>query len=92
MGTPVPGSSAVVGPDGRVLSKADSPTEQLIIADLDLSLVTKTKTFADAAGHCMSDVAILRQDDVADKALDSRPDMLWLGYDDRTKRITNRSD
>ncbi len=56
MGSPAPGSSAVVGPDGRVLSKPDSPTEQLIIADLDLSLVTKTKTFADASGHCKPEV------------------------------------
>jgi nitrilase len=92
MGSPVPGSSAIVGPDGRVLSKPDSPTETLIIADLDLSLVTKTKTFADAAGHCMSNLVASKFCRSANNGADSRPDMLWLGYDDRTKRISNRSD
>ncbi|GIZ46291.1 hypothetical protein CKM354_000942100 [Cercospora kikuchii] len=51
MGTPIQGSSCIIGPDGRILSKTDNPNEQLIVADLDLSLVTKTKTFADASGH-----------------------------------------
>lgn len=51
MGHPNQGSSCVIGPDGRILSKIDSPNEKLIIADLDLSLVTKAKTFVDASGH-----------------------------------------
>lgn len=54
MGHPVKGSSAVIGPDGRILSAADTENEQLIIADLDMSQVVKAKTFADAAGHCES--------------------------------------
>lgn len=52
MGTPIQGSSAVIGPDGRILSEADTPNEKLIVADLDLSAVVKNKTFADASGHC----------------------------------------
>lgn len=44
--------AVTVGPDGRVLSAAKTANEELIIADLDLSLVTKAKTFADASGHC----------------------------------------
>lgn len=52
MGSSQPGSSAVIGPDGRILSEPNSADESLIIADLDLSLITKTRTFADAAGHC----------------------------------------
>ena len=52
MGTSIVGSSAVIGPDGRVLSAPKTANEQLVIADLDLSLVTKAKTFADASGHC----------------------------------------
>lgn len=52
MGQPIRGSSAVIGPDGRVLTAADTENEQLIIAELDMELVVKTKTFADAAGHC----------------------------------------
>lgn len=52
MGHEIVGSSAVIGPDGRILSAADTPNEKLIIADLDLSQVTKAKTFADATGHC----------------------------------------
>ena len=59
MGSPVTGSSAVVGPDGRVLSTPEASSEKLIVADLDLSLVTKVKTFADASGHCMSYVLVL---------------------------------
>lgn len=51
MGAPIPASSAVIGPDGRILS-ASNANEKLLVADLDLSLVTKTKTFADASGHC----------------------------------------
>ncbi|PNS20039.1 hypothetical protein CAC42_1486 [Sphaceloma murrayae] len=51
MGAPNQGSSAVIAPDGRIISEPDSPNEQLIIADLDLSVITKAKTFADATGH-----------------------------------------
>ena len=54
MGSPNQGSSAVIAPDGRILSAAKTENEQLILADLDLSLVTKAKTFADATGHCKS--------------------------------------
>lgn len=52
MGHPTQGSSAVMGPDGRILSAAETPNEQLIIADLDMEQVVKAKTFADASGHC----------------------------------------
>ncbi|RMZ84695.1 hypothetical protein DV737_g960, partial [Chaetothyriales sp. CBS 132003] len=52
MGTPNKGSSAIIGPDGRILAGGvDSPNEKLVIADLDLTQVTKCKTFADAIGH-----------------------------------------
>lgn len=52
MGSSIVGSSAIIGPDGRILSAPKTANEQLVVADLDLSLVTKTKTFADASGHC----------------------------------------
>nr|POE47838.1 arylacetonitrilase [Quercus suber] len=65
MGSPSSGSSAVIGPDGRILSQPEPSSEKLIYADLDLNLVTKTRTFADAA--------------------DSRPDLLWLGADPKSK-------
>ena len=52
MGAPIVGSSAVIAPDGRILSEPKTANEQLILADLDLTLVTKAKTFADASGHC----------------------------------------
>ncbi|KAK3661007.1 hypothetical protein LTR22_007632 [Elasticomyces elasticus] len=51
MGSPIAGSSAIIGPDGRLLKTAESGSEQLIVADLNMSDVTKTKTFADAGGH-----------------------------------------
>lgn len=52
MGASIVGSSAVIAPDGRVLSSPETANEQLIIADLDMNLVTKAKTFKDASGHC----------------------------------------
>jgi nitrilase len=51
MGSPNTGSSAVIAPDGRILT-SPGQNEQLVFADLDMSLVTKAKTFADASGHC----------------------------------------
>jgi hypothetical protein len=54
MGHPIGGSSAVIGPDGRILSATDTAAEQLIVADLNLRDVVKSKTFADAGGHCKS--------------------------------------
>ena len=52
MGHANQGSSAIIAPDGRVLvdgSRQDNET--LVIGDLDMSLVVKSKTFADATGH-----------------------------------------
>ncbi|KAF2760361.1 carbon-nitrogen hydrolase [Pseudovirgaria hyperparasitica] len=51
MGTAIAGSSALIGPDGRVLSAPNSEPETLLFAEIDLGLVTKTKTLADASGH-----------------------------------------
>jgi len=51
MGHPVQGSSAVIGPDGRVLTTTTTANEELIIFDLDMEQVVKAKTFADAGGH-----------------------------------------
>lgn len=75
MGSPNTGTSAVVGPDGRVLVggvKKDSDgsaKEELILADLDMGLITKNKTFADASGHY------------------SRPDLMWLGVERGRKEV-----
>lgn len=52
MGQPLGGCSAIIGPDGRVLGKAKTPGEELIIADINLTDTTKAKLFADASGHC----------------------------------------
>ena len=52
MGSPAVGKSAIIGPDGRVLATTKTGEEELLVADLDMSLITKTRTFADAAGHC----------------------------------------
>ena len=82
MGQSNPGHSAVIGPDGRLLTKPVEG-EQLIIADLDLGLVTKTKTFADASGHCKCEAMLVTTLTQAD----SRPDLLWLGADPKKKDI-----
>ena len=52
MGSTAVGKSAIVGPDGRILATTKTGEEELLVADLDMSLITKTRTFADAAGHC----------------------------------------
>ncbi|KAL1584808.1 hypothetical protein WHR41_06553 [Cladosporium halotolerans] len=51
MGATAVGKSAILGPDGRLLATTKTGGEELLVADLDLSLITKTKTFADASGH-----------------------------------------
>lgn len=86
MGHPIRGSSAVIGPDGRILTTAETENEKLIVADLDMSQVVKAKTFADASGHCKS---LLWQGCQynTDCGADSRPDMLWLGADPTTKAV-----
>lgn len=91
MGHQITGSSAVIGPDGRILSAANSPAEQLIIADLDMSQVVKAKTFADASGHCKISAVCSNAMNGANNSLDSRPDMLWLGADPTTKPVVRVS-
>ncbi|KAJ5728540.1 carbon-nitrogen hydrolase [Penicillium malachiteum] len=52
MSSPGGGSSAVFGPDGRLLSEpVESTTEAIIYADLDMDQIIGTKLFADATGH-----------------------------------------
>ena len=52
MGSSNHGSSAIIAPDGRVLVDGSSQkNETLVMGDLDMSLITKNKTFADASGH-----------------------------------------
>ena len=87
MGVPVEGSSAIIGPDGRILSASETPNEELILADLDLSQITKAKTFADASGHCTCNPLRYCSKTVLIPNADSRPDLLWLGCDERQKRI-----
>ena len=53
MGSGNVGSSAIFGPDGRIVSSSKTENEELIFADVDLEAVIKAKTFADASGHCV---------------------------------------
>ena len=69
--TPGGGHSAVIGPDGRKLTKAlegDPTTEGIIYTDLDLMAAVTTSAFLDVVGHY------------------SRPDLLWLGVDKQRKQ------
>jgi nitrilase len=62
------GSSAIFGPDGRLLSVDLPETEEgILYADLDFDEILRAKSFLDICGHY------------------SRPDLLWLGVDDRKK-------
>lgn len=90
MGTPLDGCSAIIGPDGRVLSTAKTGGEELLIADLNLADATKAKLFADASGHCKNpslqrNCRIIREADF--HCADSRPDLLWLGADPTRKTV-----
>lgn len=93
MGSEIIGSSAVFGPDGRTISASKSTNEQLLFADLDMDLVIKAKTFADASGHCMQHpfnvVSLVEQErrNTDPVSTDSRPDMLWLGADRSSKKV-----
>ncbi|RFU74512.1 carbon-nitrogen hydrolase [Trichoderma arundinaceum] len=89
MGQPLGGRSAVIGPDGRVLSIAKTPGEELIIADLNLTDTTKAKLFADASGHCSYLLSISRSSNKEANFcnVDSRPDLLWLGADTARKAV-----
>ncbi|PYI17054.1 aliphatic nitrilase [Aspergillus japonicus CBS 114.51] len=70
MSTPGGGSSAIFGPDGRLLSAPIPSTEEgIIYADLDLDgPIHRTRAFVDVCGHY------------------SRPDLLWLGVGPRDGR------
>jgi nitrilase len=90
MGSASVGFSAIIGPDGRLLTPREHPNEKLIIADLDLSQVVKTKTFADASGHCklfQSTIVKHLDKDGLTRRVDSRPDLLWLGADPTIKPV-----
>jgi nitrilase len=52
MGSPGGGSSAIFGPDGRVISQ-DLPEneEGIIYATLDVDEILKSKSFLDVCGH-----------------------------------------
>ncbi|KAF8849398.1 putative aliphatic nitrilase [Acephala macrosclerotiorum] len=68
MGQPGGGSSAIFGPDGRLLSKDLGPTEEgIIYGDLEFDMILRAKGFVDICGHY------------------SRPDLLWLGTDQKEK-------
>ncbi|OOF91711.1 hypothetical protein ASPCADRAFT_518500 [Aspergillus carbonarius ITEM 5010] len=52
MNTPGGGSSAIFGPDGRLLSQPIPTTEEgIIYADLDLSQIQRARAFVDVCGH-----------------------------------------
>lgn len=52
MNTPGGGSSAIIGPDGRMLSEPLEPaTEGLVVADIDPSMSIMARSFLDICGH-----------------------------------------
>lgn len=52
MNTPGGGSSAVIGPDGRMLSEPLEPTaEGLVVVDVDPSMSIMARSFLDICGH-----------------------------------------
>ncbi|RMZ73125.1 aliphatic nitrilase [Pyrenophora seminiperda CCB06] len=69
MNVPGGGSSAIFGPDGRMLAQGPEGTEEAFVyAELHPDEILKAKGFLDVCGHY------------------SRPDLLWLGVDEREKR------
>lgn len=52
MNTPGGGYSAVIGPDGTLLSKPLGPEEEgLVIVDIDSSASIQARSFLDVCGH-----------------------------------------
>ena len=52
MNTPGGGYSAIVGPDGRILSEPLGPrAEGLVISDIDSSMAIMARSFLDICGH-----------------------------------------
>jgi predicted amidohydrolase len=51
-GSPTNASSSVIAPDTRIITPQNNPHENLLIADLDLGLITMVKQVADTSGHC----------------------------------------
>lgn len=52
MSAPGGGSSAIIGPDGRVMSKPlDSATEGIIFGEIDLDQAIFARSFLDICGH-----------------------------------------
>ena len=51
-GKPSNGISAVFAPDSRQITPDDNPHENLLVVDLDLSLITMVKQVADTSRHC----------------------------------------
>lgn len=85
MGSHSIGSSCVIGPDGRLLTPEKHENETLLIADLDLGQVVKSKTFVDSSGHCKFILGSIHCD--TNVMVDSRPDLLWLGVDPTIKAV-----
>lgn len=52
MSVPGGGASAIIGPDGRVLSEPlDPTTEGIIYGEIDLAQATFARSFLDVCGH-----------------------------------------
>ena len=52
MSSPGGGASAIVGPDGRVMSESlDSKTEGLIFGEVDFTSAIFARSFLDVCGH-----------------------------------------
>lgn len=52
MNSPSGGSSAIFGPDGRMISQpTDDKEETIIYADLDMDQIVGVRMFADCTGH-----------------------------------------
>lgn len=47
----LPGGSAIIGPDGKILAGPASNDEQLVIADLDLTQIRQQALTLDVSGH-----------------------------------------
>lgn len=52
MSTPGGGASAIIGPDGRIISEPlDQATEGIIYGNIDMTQAIFARSFLDVAGH-----------------------------------------
>jgi hypothetical protein len=86
-------SSAVFGPDGCAITSPETKNEELIFADHDFDAIVKVKSFLMPPATVLHPLRkakltwLIKAQWIAVRAMDSRPDLLRLGANPRSKKV-----